>query len=107
MHITFSPIRSDETLTLSKAGDVLTINGDEFDFGPLPEGADLPSDAVSSEWITGTVSREGGNIRLTVLLPHGAKTPEETKFPQPITATDGEIEVPAHSLSETEAEDAE
>ncbi len=41
MHITLSPMRRDGTLTLHRAGDVLTING-AFDFSGIGDGATLP-----------------------------------------------------------------
>ena len=42
MIITFFPLRSDATLALSRQGDVLSVNGEAFDFSDLPEGARLP-----------------------------------------------------------------
>ncbi|HCI1794214.1 TPA: hypothetical protein NOE57_006458, partial [Pseudomonas aeruginosa] len=40
----FAPLPgSDERLSLSRAGDVLTVNGQAFDFTPLPEGGELPT----------------------------------------------------------------
>lgn len=104
MQITFSPIRRDETLTLGKQGDTLTVNGEAFDFSPLPDGADLPGEAINSEWLLGA-KREGGELHITVLLPHGGNAPEETRFPQPITVTaDGPVPVPEHSIPEPEPE---
>jgi hypothetical protein len=42
MHITLTPMRHDATLTLHRAGEVLTINGDPLDLSVIPEGATLP-----------------------------------------------------------------
>ena len=39
MQITLTPQRRDDTLTLTRSGDVLTINGEAFDFAAIPEGA--------------------------------------------------------------------
>ena len=50
MHITLSPSRRDDRLTLSKKGDTLTINGEAFDLSAIPDGATLPRDAVACEW---------------------------------------------------------
>ncbi|MGC3068963.1 hypothetical protein ACPTFM_33755, partial [Pseudomonas aeruginosa] len=44
---------SDEHLTLSRAGDVLTENGQAFDFTPLPERGELPAEAIGSQWFAG------------------------------------------------------
>lgn len=99
MHITFSPVRLDETLTASKAGDVLTLNGQAFDFTQLPEGATLPSEAIASDWIVGPVSRINGELHLTLRLPHGANPPQHVAFPEPIHVTeDGPIPLPTDEV---------
>lgn len=101
MHITLSPIRMDETLTASRAGDVLTLNGEAFDFGPLPEGATLPAAAIASEWIAGDVSRIDGVVRLTLRLPHGPNPSRAAAFPEPIRVTeDGPIPLPTDEVLE-------
>lgn len=101
MHLTFSPMRRDDRLSLSRAGDVLTINGVAFDFGPLPDGATLPRAAVDCEWLAGPVERIGGVLHLTLILPHGPNAPEATRFPEPITVTgDGPITLPAYEVTE-------
>ena len=95
MHITLSPVRLDETLTASLAGDVLTLNGEAFDFGPLPEGATLPAEAIDSEWIVGPVSRIDGDLHLTLRLPHGPNPSQAVAFPEPIHVTeDGPVALP-------------
>ncbi len=96
MNISFSPMRRDDTLSLSKSGDILTINGEAFDFSALPEGATLPRDAVTCDWLASDVTRTGGVIHLTLILPHGPRAPAETLFPAPIAATDGAIGLPAY-----------
>lgn len=106
MHITFSPARSDARLDLARAGDVLTINGADFDFGPLAEGATLPAEAIDSAWFVGPVERSGGELSVVLLLPHGPDAPEATRFPAPIeVAGDGPIAVPAWSVAEEGEED--
>ena len=103
MQINWTPMRRDEALTINKAGDALTINGEVFDFGPLPDGATLPRDAVACEWLASDVERSGGEISLTLILPHGANAPEETRFPQPVVmAGDGPVAVPRYSNPEAE-----
>jgi hypothetical protein len=97
MQITFTPQRRDDTLTLSKTGDVLTIGGEDFDFSQLAEGDLLPREAVTSDWLASDVERIGGVVHLSIVVPHGAKAPITTLFPAPVTATDGAIPVPAHS----------
>lgn len=95
------PQRRDDTLALSKSGDVLTINGSALDLTDLPEGATLPAEAVDCEWIAGPITREGGVLHIPVLMPHGPipyPAPPEAAVvthPEPITvATYGPIELP-------------
>ena len=103
MHITLSPVRLDETLTATRSGDVLTLNGQAFDFGPLPEGATLPAEAIDSEWIVGPVSRIDGELHLTLRLPHGPNPSREVAFPEPIHVTeDGPIALPLNPKPEPE-----
>ena len=100
MQITISPMRLDETLTAYRAGDVLTLNGAAFDFGPLPEGATLPAEAVDSAWIVGPVSRIDGELHLTLRLPHGPSPSLAVAFPEPIHVTeDGPIPLPTDEVS--------
>lgn len=102
-----SPMRRDDALTLHRAGDVLTINGTPYDFGPLPEGGLLPRDAVGCDWIVSDVTRAGGVLRLTLILPHGPiphPVPFEAVdvlFPAPIHVTaDGPVALPEYTPPE-------
>lgn len=81
MLIKLSPIRSDKTLTIEKTGDILTVNGESFDFSPIPEGGLLPQDAVTSDVILSDVERIDGEITLTARLPIGPDAPEHVRFP--------------------------
>lgn len=97
MQITLVPIRSDAGLALHRAGDVLTIDGLAFDLTALPEGATLPQAAVACPALAGPVTRQGGGLHLTLLLPHGADAPEAALFPAPVTPADGPVAVPGHA----------
>lgn len=96
MRISFSPQRRDDTLTLEKSsGDRLRINGELFNFNPLAEGDVIPAGAVPCDFIVGPVERIDGEIRLTLILPHGPNPSETVAFPEPITVNDdGPVEVP-------------
>lgn len=95
MQITLHPLRSDGSLTLLRAGDQLTINGEMFDFSVLPEGAHLPADAVNSPWIAGPVGRRNGALALALYLPHGADAPQAVRFPALIAdPADGPVPLP-------------
>lgn len=95
MRLTFSPVRMDQTLTASVAGDVLTLNGVALDFGPLPAGGLLPRAAIGSAWIAGDVVRDmAGALTVPLILPHGAGAPMQTLWPAPIDAGDGLVALP-------------
>ena len=95
MKIYLSPQRRDDTLTVFKQGDILTINGTDYDFTDLPDGGTLPADAVDSEFVIGSLDRVNGELELTLLLPHGPNASEAARFPEPIIdPADGEVELP-------------
>lgn len=95
MIINLSPSRSDAILTASKQGDVLTINGDVFDFSMIPDGATLPATAVLGGYFTGDINRVGGVLSLTLIAPHGSNPSQAAAFPSPLTnPSDGVLELP-------------
>jgi hypothetical protein len=95
MKITLSPQRRDDTLKVTKQGDVLNINGIEYDFTNLPDGGKVPAVAVDSEFVIDSVDRVNGELELTLLLPHGADASKAARFPEPIiNPADGEVELP-------------
>jgi len=103
MQISFSPKRCDTALIATRQGDVLTLNGESFDFTALAEGDVLPRDAVACDWLASEVTRAGGEIRLTLILPHGPEAPEATRFAQPLSLTgDGPVPLPAYQTTATE-----
>ena len=103
MNIQFSPMRMTGGLTVTKAGDKLTVNRRVFDFSVVPEGATLPTDAIDSEWFAGPVERIDGELRITLLLPHGPDAPEHVRFPQPLeNVQDGIVPIPAEETSNGE-----
>ncbi|WP_209428464.1 hypothetical protein [Pararhodobacter sp. SW119] len=108
MRIDLVPLRSDALLMLARAGDVLTINGEAFDFTPLPEGASLPAEAIDSDWFAGPVERIDGRLHLTLTLPHGPRAPEATRFPAALEIEDdGPVPVQAWTEVEEEENNAE
>ena len=95
MRIKLNPQRRDDQITVIKSGDILTVNGEVFDFSVVPEGATLPANAISSEFFSGPVERIDGVLHLTLTLPHGANPVEAVAFPADIiNPPDGEIELP-------------
>jgi hypothetical protein len=95
MNITFIPQRRDDTLTVLKHGDTLTINGIEFDFSVIPDGATLPASAVACEYVTGNIERINGVLHISLILPHGPSPSQAVAFPAPIiNPADGVLELP-------------
>lgn len=95
MLINLTPQRRDGALTIAKSGDILTINGEAFNFASLPDGATIPAGVVPCEWITGPVTRINGDLHLTLILPHGPKPTSQQSFPQAIVSpADGVIALP-------------
>jgi hypothetical protein len=86
MQITLSPIRMDATLTVTRAGDVLTINGTRIDLSaPTP-----------NEWIIDSALIDGLR-HVTLIFPHGATPPPETLSPAVIDVSkDGPVPLPPH-----------
>lgn len=100
MLIKLSPVRMDEQLTLDREGDVLWLNGEQCDLGPLLEGETLPAEAISSKWFAGQVDRVNGELELTIILPHGPNAPESTRFPLPVTVTENApVNLPVYDIA--------
>jgi len=77
-------------------GDVLIVNGEVFDFTPLPDHATLPRDAVDCTWLVSDVTRRNGVLHLAMILPHGADAPDEGRFAKPVSLADnGPVALPA------------
>ena len=108
MRINLCPQLRNDSLTVSISDDVLTVNGEAFDFTPLPDGATLPFGSIDSEWFAGPVTRTGGQIEVTLLLPynHGNASSNGT-FPEPImTTVNGPVSLPV-DLNNQEAADGD
>lgn len=95
MFVTLSPIRMDATLALHRAGDTLSVNGLAFDLAALPEGGRLPREAVGCDLLVSDVTRTGGRLRLTLLLPHGRDAVPAVTDPQALDLVlDGPVSAP-------------
>lgn len=107
MRLNLTPIRTDAPLAVVKQGDVLIINGEAFDLSVIPEGATLPASAVASPWIAGEIHREGGELELTLIIPHGPTPTRAQAFPEPLlNPPDGPLDLP-RDPSSSEAADGE
>ncbi|WP_282369121.1 hypothetical protein [Pseudomonas sp. PS02290] len=95
MRIKLSPQRRDDTLEVTKAGGLLIINGEAFDFSPMPDGATLPRSAINSEWFAGDVEMISGELVVTLLFPNPANSSPEQAFPVDLVGVpDGPVAFP-------------
>lgn len=95
MIINLSPQLRDDTLSIIKSGNVLTINGEAFDFSPIQEGDTLPATAIDSPWFLDKVERKEGELELTLLFPNPPNFSPEQAFPVPLVGVpDGPVKLP-------------
>jgi len=95
MHIILMPQRRDDSLTVSKQGDILTVNGTSYDFSVVTDGATLPASATDCPFLFGNIERIAGVLRLTLLLPTGPNASQAANFPAPIiNPANGNLELP-------------
>ena len=100
MILNLSPMRRDYRVSVAVHGDVLSVDGIDYDFSAVVEGVPVPQEEIGCEWLVGDVVRKNGEIELTLILSHGARAPQETLFPAPIHATtDGNIALPPYDMS--------
>ncbi len=94
------PLVYGDPMQVSVHGDVITINGEDFDFSQMPEGSTLLRGGIKSELIVGDVDRVNGQIELTIQLILGRYASEAARFPVPILVTqDGPVELPGDDPS--------
>jgi len=96
MKINLSPQLRGDTLAVVKNGEVLTVNGEEFDLSPIGCGDTLPASAITSPWFTGQVDRINGELVLTMILPLPDNYSPAQAFPHPlVNVPDGVVMFPA------------
>ncbi len=83
-------------LSLAKAGDALTINGEAFDFSRMGNGDTLPMSAIAGTWFRGDVERlDDGELVVTIALPNGPDASQAQRFPQDLVSVpDGPVALP-------------
>lgn len=103
MKIRLTPSRMDRQFSGAVEGDVITVNGQSFDFSPLQDGGELPATAIDARWMVGGAYRRDGEVYLTLICPHGANAPDETRFPSgDYIDVEGEIPFPAYDAPPVE-----
>lgn len=92
MKITFTPQSRFDTLTLHRAGDVLTVNGVDLDFSTLAEG-EITHEPGSD--LVVRAARMDGRIEATVILPYWGAEPDAALYAAPVDVNeDGPVPVP-------------
>lgn len=99
----FFPVADAPAVTYEVAGDVLTVNGTAYDFGPLLDGeAILAADiAGSADWLRSTeVTRWDGALRLCVVMPYdsAASLPRHVRHPDAVTVEAGRVPLPTDEV---------
>lgn len=104
MIINLSPTPSDEEApVVVVTGQVITVNGEDFDFGIVPAGYTLPRGAVDSPWFENSevIRDHDGNLTVTMRFPYPDGAGEDMRFPAPITVTeDGPLDLPTYTPPE-------
>lgn len=95
MRIKLSPVRRDDTLEVWKLGNILTVNGERFDFSRMADGDTLPRSAINSEWFAADVGVVDGEMVLTLILPNPINYSPEQAFPVDLVdVPDGPVAFP-------------
>lgn len=96
MHLTFTPIRMDQSLEIAREQDTLIVNGQRLDFSQLAAAATLPLEDLDCAWIARDPYRDAdGVLHLTVMLPYGPDAAPARMQPSELTVTgDGPVPLP-------------
>lgn len=96
MLIKLWPCASDERIEVSVSGEVVTVNGADFDLSPLEVGASISSAAFGVTYFLGYITRDAaGELSFTLQFPQDAEASEDARFPLPISVTeDGPVMLP-------------
>lgn len=83
-------------LNVVKDGDILNINGEDFDFSPMDSGDTLPVSAIASAWFRSDVEKlDNGELVITIALPNGPNASPEQRFPEDLlNVPDGPVALP-------------
>ena len=93
MKINLIPQINSNILKLSKKGDVLSINGEKYDFSSLKDGEYINAADIPNDFIFNRVERVGGEIVLSVIFPYTFSS-KNVELEPIIVTKDGNIELP-------------
>lgn len=107
MIIHLSPQRRDDTLEVSRSGDILIINGEPLTFlSEIESGQSVDMNVYGHPWLGDEAKRIDGVLHVTLLLPHGPNPSRRVAFPDPIIdPPDGPIALPRDPVIEGEPEE--
>lgn len=95
MKIIFTPVGMEESVIYEKKGDILVVDGEEFDFSRMIDGDIIHSEAIKSTMFRESVERKGGKLNVTLVLPNPRNYSPEQAFPSPMeNVPDGIIDLP-------------
>lgn len=101
MRISLLPMRMDTRLEVEVKGETLILNGEAVDLSGAKKSKPLVPEA-GAPWIIGEVTRGADGLALTLLMPHGASAPDETRFPSDIlVVSDGVLSLPPYEDPDT------
>jgi hypothetical protein len=97
MHLTLTPqqgLPGQPEMTLRVAGDVLTLDGTEYDLSPVPEGGEgWPEDETP---FVGPIRRIGGVIHAKIVVRLGdTAADDQGTDPWVIDSATGDVTIPA------------
>lgn len=97
MHLTLSPqvgLPGQPEMTIHVAGDILTIDGIDYDLSPVPEGGVAWTEEDSP--LTGPITRTDGVIHCTIIARLGDTAADvQPNEPWIIPDAEGEVSIPA------------
>lgn len=102
MLIKLIPCRTDDfTLTLTKEGDSLIVNGECYDFSQIENGDVLPAGAAKGEYFRWDITRDNGQLIIPINFPLPANYSYAQAFPAPIEAVvEGAVRLPLPLVGE-------
>lgn len=98
MKFNFYAQRRDDELKIEVTGDVLIVNGEEFDFSYIGEGETLPHSAIASDTFLDDVTRTNGELTFGIIIPHKTKPHQKIAFPESVEISNGVLIDTANSI---------